>query len=76
MKTHKMIFLFVLLTTSFSFAQPLLKHKKEQIKALKVAYITEELNLNSEEAAKFWPLYNAFEDKQKEFKQEKKPRLH
>ncbi|WP_298225060.1 sensor of ECF-type sigma factor [Flavobacterium sp.] len=72
MKTHKMIFLFVLLTTSFSFAQPLLKQKKEQIKALKVAYITEELNLTSEEAAKFWPLYNSFEDKQKEFKKEKK----
>jgi len=72
MKIPKIIFLFVLLTTSFSFAQPLLKQKKEQIKALKVAYITDELNLTAEEAAKFWPLYNAFEDKQKEFKQEKK----
>ncbi|WP_309641342.1 sensor of ECF-type sigma factor [Flavobacterium sp.] len=71
MKTYKTIFLLLLLTTA-SFAQPFLKQKKEQIKALKVAYITDELKLTSEEATKFWPLYNAFDDKQKELKQEKK----
>ncbi len=33
----------------------------EKIKAQKVAFITERLNLTSEEAQKFWPIYNAHE---------------
>jgi len=64
----------LLLMFSFSiFAQNgrELKGKKEQIKAMKVAFITNELNLNREEAARFWPLFNAFEDKQHEIKRQK-----
>jgi Spy/CpxP family protein refolding chaperone len=52
-------------------AQTEMKDKKEQIKAMKVAYITSELNLNSDEAAKFWPVYNAFDEKQFKLKHEK-----
>lgn len=33
----------------------------DKIKALKVSYITEKLELTSQEASKFWPLYNKFE---------------
>ncbi|VAV84791.1 hypothetical protein MNBD_BACTEROID02-477 [hydrothermal vent metagenome] len=36
---------------------------QERIKAQKVAFITERLDLSSKEAQKFWPIYNAFEDK-------------
>jgi Spy/CpxP family protein refolding chaperone len=36
---------------------------KEKIKAMKISYITSELDLSSEEAQKFWPIYNEFEDK-------------
>lgn len=56
-----------------SFAQGgrLLREKKEQIKAMKVAYITNELSLTADEAAKFWPVYNAFEDKQQEIRKQK-----
>jgi len=36
---------------------------QERIKAQKVAFITERLDLSSAEAQKFWPIYNAFEDK-------------
>lgn len=61
MKT-KLILIFLLLT-SLSFAQGM-KEKKEKIKALKIAYITEQLDLTSDEAQKFWPIYNAFDDKQ------------
>jgi type I site-specific restriction-modification system R (restriction) subunit len=50
---------------------PFIRKKKEQIKSLKVAFITSELSLTSEEAAKFWPLYNAFEDKQQDIKKQK-----
>jgi hypothetical protein len=50
---------------------PFIRKKKEQIKSLKVAFITSELSLTSEEAAKFWPLYNAYEDKQHDIKKQK-----
>lgn len=35
--------------------------KFEKIKALKTAYITEQLALTSSEAEKFWPVYNNFD---------------
>ena len=71
MKIIKIIPILLFLFAINTFAQPRLKEKKEQIKALKVAYITEELQLTSEEAIKFWPVFNAYEDKQKELRQEK-----
>lgn len=37
----------------------------ERIEALKVSYITQQLNLTPEEAQAFWPVYNAFQDKLK-----------
>lgn len=33
----------------------------DKIKSLKIAFITERLNLSSEEAAVFWPVYNEHE---------------
>lgn len=39
------------------------KQMQERIKAQKVAFITERLDLSSKEAQAFWPIYNAFEDK-------------
>lgn len=73
MKINNILVAFVLLISINSFGQGgrLLKEKKEQIKAMKVAYITSELSLTPEEAAKFWPLYNAFEDKQHEIRAQK-----
>ncbi len=35
---------------------------REKIKAFKIAYITEKLELTSEEAQLFWPIYNAYEE--------------
>lgn len=46
--------------------------KKEKIKAMKVAYITEHLSLSPEEAEKFWPIYNEFEDKKEALRKERK----
>ncbi|WP_299334474.1 hypothetical protein [uncultured Psychroserpens sp.] len=37
------------------------KERQERIKALKVAFITEKLELTTDEAEKFWPIYNAHE---------------
>lgn len=47
------------------------QQKREQIRSLKIAYITTELNLTPEESTKFWPLFNAFEDKQRELRKQK-----
>jgi hypothetical protein len=33
-----------------------------RIEALKIAYITKKLNLSTDEAQKFWPIYNKYMD--------------
>ncbi|MEO0046489.1 MAG: hypothetical protein RL705_1680 [Bacteroidota bacterium] len=73
MKTIKIFIAIIMLFSANTFAQGgrILKEKKEQIKAMKVAYITNELSLTPDEAAKFWPLYNVFEDKQQEIRKQK-----
>ncbi|PKP24688.1 MAG: hypothetical protein CVU03_11425 [Bacteroidetes bacterium HGW-Bacteroidetes-2] len=42
--------------------------KHEKIKALKIAFITQELNLSSADAEKFWPVYNNFEQRKHDLK--------
>jgi hypothetical protein len=63
--------LFFLLSLNFYGQGERLKEKKEQIKAMKVAFLTTELDLTSNEAEKFWPLYNTFDDKQFELRHQK-----
>lgn len=54
------MFLILLFTAGFkTFAQDGDKH--ERIKALKVSFITEKLELSSAEAEKFWPVYNKYD---------------
>ncbi len=36
---------------------------KERIKLLKTSYLTEALDLSSDEAEKFWPIYNKYSNK-------------
>lgn len=43
---------------------------RDQIKALKVAHITERLNLTEKEAQQFWPVYNAYDTKTSKLKRE------
>lgn len=63
------VFITLLFFSSLStFAQNEMKEKREQIKSMKVAFLTTELDLNSSEAEKFWPIYNAFEEKEFELK--------
>jgi hypothetical protein len=62
----KQILPILLLLSSFSFyaQSENMKEKKEKIKALKVAFLTTELDLTAKEAEKFWPVYNSFDDRQ------------
>ena len=77
MKPSKIIILLILFISTATFAQSgsrlkqRMQQKKEQLKSMKIGFITTELNLTSDEATKFWPLFNAFEDKQRELKQDK-----
>ena len=41
-------------------------NRREQIESQKVALITKQLNLTVEEAQKFWPVYNEFQQKKEE----------
>lgn len=62
MKTKTILVAFIALLISFrSFSQS--HESNHKIKALKVAFITEKLNLTEQEAIKFWPVYNKFEEK-------------
>ena len=45
--------------------------KREKVKAYKVSFLTTELELSSTEAEKFWPIYNAYDDKQFELRHDK-----
>ncbi|WP_178984007.1 Spy/CpxP family protein refolding chaperone [Winogradskyella helgolandensis] len=58
MKIIHTLLLTLFVSTSI-FAQKL---DREKIKALKIAHITEQLDLTETEAQKFWPIYNANED--------------
>ena len=70
MKRNFFIPILFLLATTFTFAQGH-KEKQEKIKALKVAYITEQLEFTTDEAQKFWPIYNDYQEKQFDLRHEK-----
>lgn len=46
--------------------------ERPNIQGLKIAFITKQLSLNSEEAQKFWPVYYDFSDKARRIRQEEK----
>lgn len=71
MKSNKTLLIILFLLSISLFAQQGMNEKKEQIRALKVGFITNELSLTTEEASKFWPIYNAFDDKQFELRHQK-----
>lgn len=71
MNLKKIIPLLVFLFSCNFYAQGNISDKKEQIKGLKVAFFTAELNLSSQEAEKFWPIYNAYDNKQFEIRHQK-----
>jgi len=60
----KQLLLLTLLFTGFvSQAQqpPGMANREQKIEALYVAYITKELNLNEDEAKKFWPIHTSYD---------------
>lgn len=53
-------------------AQDRKEERIERIKALKVAFISDRLDLKPEEAEKFWPIFNQFEERQMELHKQKR----
>ena len=67
MKTYFISIIILLISLNVS-AQK--EDRKERIKALKIAFITERLELTEKEAQEFWPLYNTFEDENEKLRRE------
>lgn len=58
MKKTTILFILALSVVSIGFGQ---KKSHDEIKALKTAFITQQLELSSSEAEKFWPVYNSYD---------------
>lgn len=48
---------------------------QDRIKAYKIAYITDQLNLTAEEAQKFWPVYNEISAKIENFRRDSRKEI-
>ena len=70
-KMKKIIILLLLLVSGMSFAQGFEK-RAERVKALRVAFISNKLDLTSQEAEKFWPIFNKFSDTQMDLHKQKR----
>jgi len=67
----KITTLILLLVCALSFAQDFDK-RAERVKALRVAFISNKLDLTPQEAEKFWPLFNKFDERQMDLHQQKR----
>ncbi len=66
-KYRKIALLICLSVTGLFYGQN--KPNKDKIKSLKVAFITEHLELTSKEAEAFWPIYNQYDNKRDELRE-------
>lgn len=73
MKKHFLLILFILFVISINttFAQ---EHRREEIESFRVAYYTRQVKLNSEEAKKFWPIYNEMQEEIQKLHKERRMR--
>lgn len=70
MRKHTTILLLFL--TVFNTLGQEKRGSREKIKALKVAFLTQELTLTSTEAEKFWPLYNKHQKKLNDLRRQRR----
>ncbi|WP_047245068.1 hypothetical protein [Maribacter thermophilus] len=69
---NKLLLFALLLFTVTSNAQD---KSREKIKTLKVAFITERLELTPKEAQEFWPVYNKYEEKREALHRKRRTEL-
>lgn len=49
--------------------------RKDKIEAMKIGFLTQRLNLTPEEAQKFWPVYNRFNDEMERVRKSNRAKL-
>lgn len=63
---------FLLLITASGFAQLGDSPADDKIEAFKIGFLTKKLNLSSDQAKVFWPIYNAYTDELKKLRQDRR----
>lgn len=62
MKKFTLIALLLVCSVGFATAQDDSRYDKEKLETARIAFITSRLNLTSEQAQKFWPIYNKYSE--------------
>lgn len=65
-KLSLLLILSIFFSNIFAFYKYQDQEKREEIQKLKIAFLTDELDLSVEEAQVFWPIYNEYETKKHE----------
>jgi Spy/CpxP family protein refolding chaperone len=80
MKITNVLFLFLLFTSTLAFGQGQKKEtpeerkaRMEKIEAAKIAFITDKINLSTEQAQRFWPVYQEHDRRRNELRQKSRP---
>lgn len=71
MKKNILLLLIMFGSLNLVSAQENPNQQGEKVQALKIAFITQKLQLTSGEAEKFWPVYNQYENEIKSLRSEK-----
>lgn len=74
MRNYILVGMMLLLSVSI-FAQKDKRDRDERIKSMKIAYITDKLDLSAADSEKFWPIYNAHEKEQSKIRASSKPSI-
>mgnify|MGYP000102795358 FL=1 len=70
MKKKLILYVFAMAAFVLSFAQPRGGGMRaDRIEAVKIAFMTKYINLSADEAQKFWPTYNAYNNEIKKVRQ-------
>jgi hypothetical protein len=64
----KYLLILIIILGSFSFVSAQNGQRAEKVQELKIAFITQKLQLTSAEAEKFWPVYNSYENEIKQLR--------
>lgn len=72
MKTQFIALLFTATIFQTVAQPPVPEGRRENVEAVKIAFITRELNLSPEEAQKFWPVYNQFQNEMDALRKDKR----
>lgn len=75
MMKHLFILALIFFTSLFANAQQRTNDRGSEIEAYKVGFLTQKLDLSTEEAKAFWPIYNAWQSEQSELRKERMQKM-